>query len=187
MPTTPRPSRILSVFPALFAMLTALLLLVPGTPTIAQQAASQLRGVLLEQEGLPAVSYQIGLKSETGDLFLSPPTKADGSFTIANIPAGSYKLVAFDPTGAEFPVLGPELVLEPGQTQRLELRLSGPGQTPGRVIEPVAAEADGNWFSRLWNRGVGGKVAIFAMVVGGAWGTYELIDDDEATKSPSEP
>lgn len=173
----------------ILALLPALAI-AASAPVLAQDSpAAQLRGVLLDAEGLPASGYQLGLKSPSGDLYLAPPTGADGAFALDAIPPGSYEVVAFSPDGEEFPVLGGGIVLEPGKVERLEIRLKPTGYPPGRPPEPEPVsekEPDrGGWFSRMWNSGPGGKAGIVAIVVGAGWGVVELVDDDEKDRSPS--
>ena len=170
--------------PRLIALLGALLVIFPMTAAAFQTPpAAQLRGVLLNAERMPATGFQLGLKSTAGDLYLAPPTGADGSFALDGLPAGPYQVVAFSPDGEEFPVVGGEIELRPGAVERLEIRLRAAGHSPGRPPEGAgpagAAQRGGSWFSRLWHSGAGGKAGLLAIVVGGSYGVFELLDDDD--------
>lgn len=180
----------LAALARLMAVTAALMILFPAA-TLAFQTppAAQLRGVLLNAEGLPASGFQLGLKSRAGDLYLAPPTGVDGSFAIEGLPAGPYQVVAFAPDGTEFPVVGGEIELAAGAVERLEIRLRATGHSPGRPPEAAPPETPrpggGNWFSRLWNSGPGGKAGLIAIVVGGGYGIFELVDDDDDSNAAS--
>ncbi len=161
----------------------------PATPP--SPTSAQVRGVLLDADGLPASAHQIGLKSAQGDLFLSPPTGPDGAFALELIPPGRYRLVAFAPDGAEFPVLGQEVELKPGQVERVELRIAGDAKAPGRdtsqldeTRESTSSRRGGFWQTRT------GRIVLIA---GGVFATGVLVatldddDDDEPATSPSAP
>lgn len=148
---------------------------------------AQVRGVLLDAEGLPAVEYQLALRSTAGDLFLSSPTARDGSFIIDEIVPGEYRLVAFGPHGVEYPVASKPVMLAPGQVERTEVRIGGEGVVPGRThpadAESTAGGAVGRsfWASKGW---------IIAVAVGGAFAVVNWLDDDsprEPSASPSTP
>jgi hypothetical protein len=182
-----RPSRIL---------LTMLVFSLVAPASLAQpapggEAAAQLRGVLLTAEGLPAVGYQIGLKSTEGDLFLSPPTAKDGGFALELVPPGSYSVVAFGPNGAEYPVLGREIALTAGQVERLELRIAEQGLPPGRTAEEVEALRERTGSGKL--AALTGKTKVIVVVAGIAAAAGLAIalsdddDDDEPPVSPAEP
>ncbi len=178
---------------ARLAVVTSAVMVLFPAATLAFQAppAAQLRGVLLNAEGLPASGFQLGLKSRAGDLYLAPPTGADGSFAIDGLPAGPYQVVAFAPDGTEFPVVGGEIELRAGAVERLEIRLRATGHSPGRPPDaspPGAPGAKGgNWFSRLWHSGPGGKAGLIAIVVGGGYGIFELVDDDDDEPRAASP
>lgn len=144
----------------------------PAAPAATEGA--QIRGVLLDQNGFPAVGYQVGLKTKGGDLTLSAPTGADGSFVLESLPPDTYRLVAFGPDGAEFPVLSREVALKPGQLERLEIRISGKGGVPGKggAAETKAAAKSAGKGLRGWVAGsAAGKVAV---VLGGAFAVGAL-------------
>ncbi|MDH3285876.1 MAG: carboxypeptidase-like regulatory domain-containing protein [Acidobacteriota bacterium] len=152
--------------------------------------SAQMRGVLLGVDGTPASGYQIGLKSSAGDLFLAPPTGADGSFAITGLPTGSYTIVAFSPDGAEFPVMGPKVDLQPGQVERMEVRLKPEAHAPGRdpgAKSPASPGRGGSWLSRVWHGSGGGKAGLIAVATLGSYGLYELLDDDDKRMSPITP
>lgn len=160
--------------------------------------AAEVRGVLLSADGTPAVGYQIGLRSKSGDLFLSAPTGADGAFAVETLPPDAYRVVAFAPDGAEFPVLGREVALKAGQVERIEARLGGKAVSPGSMQSSGAKGAaagknagGGRGIAAFWGT-TGGKVAI---IVGGIFAAglvvNALSDDDDKKKndnpSPSVP
>ncbi|RMG48702.1 MAG: carboxypeptidase regulatory-like domain-containing protein [Acidobacteria bacterium] len=158
--------------------LAAWLAAAPGGAALAQSSTAGLRGVLLDQEGLPAVGFQVGLRRATGDLFLSPPTGKDGSFALAGLPPGRYELTAFDPRGEELGVTRKQVLLEAGRYERVELRLSGPPHPPGRAPAPEPA-AERPKAGRLVTIGIPVAAAVVALLVAGGGG--------EAPVSPSSP
>jgi hypothetical protein len=138
---------------------------------------------LLDHQGMPAVGHQIGVKSGAGDLMLSPPTGQDGHFVLNNLPPGKYELVAFDPEGAQFPVVSEEVTLEPGQIERLEVRISGPAQPPGRTRSPEPTSATGSKGVVGWFRGLS-TVSKVAIVVAGAAAVGLAVDSDDDDETP---
>jgi hypothetical protein len=153
----------------------------PASVLAAEEGLAQIRGVLLDREGMPAVGHQIGVKSGTGDLMLSAPTGADGHFVVSQLPPGKYELVAIDPDGAQYPVASAEVTLQPGQIARLEVRIAGGAQPPGRTRSagPVQ-ESDGAfaWFREL------PMVAKAGIVVAGAFAVAVAVDDDDDDAGP---
>lgn len=172
-------------------ILLAVLLASPFGPLLAQAATTaSLRGVLLSAEGLPAVGYQVGLRSAEGDLFISAPASADGHFNVSDLPPGRYRLVAFDEQGAEFPVLSREITLAPGAIERLEIRISGTSLPPGRSASGGGAPARlGSRLTRWWKGfPLAGKIGVVAV---GAFAAYQAVDGGDSTPerpvSPSAP
>ncbi len=185
-------------------VLAVLLAVVLGLgPAVAAAGAAagtaQLRGVLLDAEGMPAHGYQVGLRNADGDLFLSTATGPDGSFAVQIVPPGKYELVAFAPDGSEFPVLSKPVTLKEGQVARLEIRLGAKGFAPGHAPARAAAAAGKGGGAAA--AGAGGTTAAaagalaswwlpLAVVVGGAFAVNSLDDNDpgpEPEASPSSP
>ena len=130
------------------ALLVAFLLAAPTAAATPPNAAApagkglaQIRGVLLDWEGMPAQGYQVALRSKAGDLFISAPSGIDGAFVIDQLPPGVYRMAAFAPDGAEFPVLAKDINLAAGQVERLEIRLAKKGGAPGRAETSPTKEA----------------------------------------------
>lgn len=168
---------------ALFLTPAGVALAEGGTP-------AQLRGVLLTEQGLPAVGYQVGLRRDNGDFFLSASTTSDGHFELTSLPPGSYELVAFDPEGAEFPVLSEKVVLSPGAVERMEVRISSKATPPGRSAPPAKSAGQGSKLG-LWWRGLP-TAAKIGIVTVGAFAVYQVVDNSgssspSAPVSPSEP
>ncbi len=161
----------------------------------AAAGTAQLRGVLLDAEGMPARGYQVGLRSADGDLFLSTVTGPDGAFVVQIVPPGKYELVAFAPDGSEFPVLSKPVVLEEGQVARMEIRIGAKGYAPGHAPAGTAAGAgEGAAATGTAAAATSGVLASWwvplAVVVGGAFAVSALDDNDEGAEpaaSPSSP
>ena len=166
---------------AIALVLAALLLVSPATVLAAEEGLAQIRGVLLDQQGMPAVGHQIGVKSGAGDLMLSAPTGADGHFVLSQLPPGRYELVAFDADGAQFPVASEPVTLEPGQIARMEVRIAGPAQPPGRTRTPAPAEQSRGAFG--WFRDLPGYAKV-GIVVAGAFAVALALDDDDDEEAP---
>lgn len=151
------------------------------------QAQAQVRGVLLMPNGLPAEGYQVGLRNDLGDLFLSAATGQDGTFAIESLPPAAYRLVAFTPDGAEVSVLGRRVELAAGQVERVELRLGEQEFAPGRAPEPRTADAgrSARGGAKTGSRTV--KVWITAVATAGAFGLGYLLGDDGDTDQPGPP
>jgi hypothetical protein len=172
------------------SLLLALALALSPSLALAQTSDMQLaqvRGVLLDAEGLPAEGYQLGVKGEAGDLFLSPATAQDGSFVVQALPPGRYTMVAYAPDGTEYPVLGRAVELSPGQVERVELRLGEVGGPPGRDPEALrgARQAEEEVAGSFWSSRTG-KIVL---VTGGVFAAALLVsaaddDDDDDGQSP---
>jgi hypothetical protein len=152
------------------ALLLAFLLAAPAAAATAPPAAApagkglaQVRGVLLDPEGMPAQGYQVALRGKAGDLFISAPSGVDGAFVIDQLPPGAYRMAAFAPDGAEFPVLAKEISLSAGQVERIEIQLAKKGFAPGRAETPPAGETA----AKPGKKGGLSKGAIIGIVVGG--------------------
>ncbi len=165
--------------PALRAAVVFCLVLVLAVPSVlaaGEPAPAQLRGVLLDSQGLPAKGYQIGLRTANGDLFTSGATAADGTFAVTGLPADTYRIVAFAPDGTEFPVLSKEVKLTTGQVERVEIRMAEKGTAPGRPASAADAAKGGTaakaglWSSTAFKVGivVAGALAVGAAVSGGS-------------------
>jgi hypothetical protein len=149
------------------------------------QGLAQVRGVLLEPAGTPAVRHQLALRADNGDLFTSGPSGMDGAFVVPGIPPGTYKAAAFGPDGSEFPVLGGAVTLTGGQVLRQEFRIAGEGTAPGRA---APAEPGGKSGFARFAGSTAGKVtfalagaAAIGLVIAGSG------DDDPQPVSPSQP
>ena len=133
-------------------------------------APGQLRGVLLDGEGLPAEGYQVSAKAANGDLFNSTMSAADGSFVVPGMPAGEYTLVAIAPDGSEYPVIGGPIKIGAGETQRLELRIADIGMAPGRDADAVRGIQEGTDSERrrggFWQSRTGRVVLIVGGIAG---------------------
>jgi len=161
----------------------------------AAAGTAQLRGVLLDAEGMPARGYQVGLRSADGDLFLSTATGPDGAFVVQIVPPGKYELVAFAPDGSEFPVVSKPIVLKEGQVARMEIRIGPKGYAPGHApARAGGAAGKGTAGATAGTAATGGVLASWwvplAVVVGGAFAVSALDDDDKGSEpeaSPSNP
>jgi len=171
----------------------SVIFLVLAAPILAQQrplrTPGEIRGVLLDAEGLPAEGHQVGARSAAGDLFLSPRTGRDGAFVLTGLPPGEYRLVAFTPDGAELPLSPGDVKLGPGKTARLELRVSGEAGPPGRTADDVGRVRAGTRSGQgsFWTTRSGRIVLIGGGIVAAAL-IYSAVDDDETRAvSPATP
>ena len=96
---------------------------------VAMEAAAQISGRVVDPAGHPVAGWSVQALSETGDRYTpSDRTKADGTFTVRGLNAGSYALVAnlqgdakFLPcrvTGVAAGASGVEIKLSAGETIR---------------------------------------------------------------------
>lgn len=168
------------LFRSLLALYLVVLVALPPL-LAASPSTATVRGVLLTKDGLPAEGYQIGLKSAAGDLFLSAPTRADGSFAVELLPPGRYRLVAFAPDGAEFPVMSKEVRLRAGDVERVEVRVSGEPRVPGSADRAAAA-------SEATKTGGGTRPWMIGVAIGGLFGLgLILASNDDGSSSPASP
>lgn len=166
-----------------------------AAPAATSPTTAEVRGVLLNMDGTPAAGYQLGLRSKSGDLFLSAPAGADGAFAIEGLPPDSYRVVAFSPNGSEFPVLGREVELKAGQVERIEAKLGvkviAPGSAEGKAAatttKTASAGAKGKGFAGFWATTTGKVVIIVGglFAVGAAASALSGNDDNNNDNNPS--
>lgn len=177
--------------PLALALIAALSLPAVAAPKAPSPEAAEVRGVLLSKDGTPAVGYQVGLKSKSGDLFMSAPTGADGTFSVEQLPPDYYRLVAMAPDGAELPILGREVNLKGGQIERVELRLGDKAQPAGTdgggSPATETGAAGGSKMGKAWSWFKTHRAAQVVVAVVGAFAIYELVKSDDNNKNNNNP
>jgi hypothetical protein len=118
----------------------------------AQQGTASLRGRVVDEQGavLPGVSVVI-THQETG-VFRDTQTGADGSYSVANLVAGTYRVTAelegFSKLTRE------DLLLVAGATQTLELQLRVGSLTENLTVTGASPQVD------LTSAQIGGNVSL---------------------------
>jgi hypothetical protein len=166
------------------ATLAALLAGLPGL-AIAQDMHT-FTGFITGPTGKPGAGFKVVLVDmQSGQEFLSPPTDANGLYSLA-VPAGTrYTLVGvLAPDGTELTVqeIPPSDALTPGVTT-LSVRFSNPSSKPAAAVPAPAAQAaaPAPWWKNPWIWvGIGGGVAVAAAIASSG-------GDDEPQASPSAP
>jgi hypothetical protein len=169
------------------ALATLAALLAPGL-ALAQDVHT-FTGFITGPTGKPGAGFKVVLVDmQSGKEFLSPPTDANGLYSLA-VPAGTrYTLVGvLAPDGTEMTVqeMPPSDALTPGVTT-LSVRFRNPQAAPVAAPPPAATAAGAQaattpWWKNPWIWvGIGGGVALAAVIASSG-------DDDEPQASPSAP
>src|SRR5207245_444727 len=106
------------------AGLLAALLMLDSAPLRAQGNTSSIRGTVMDEQRLPIPSALLRIEDVNGGLRRSLDTKADGSFELAALPPGEYKL-AVEAKGFQRKQV--RVRVEVNQRLRLDLTLSAKG------------------------------------------------------------
>ena len=108
-------------------------LLLLALPLFAQNDRGTITGTLTDPDGGPVATARLQLKDLASGAVYQASSAANGSYTLTDLPAGTYDLTI--PTiGFTFRRLERKgLVVQPGQTQRLDIRYEWGGNlgTPG--------------------------------------------------------
>jgi hypothetical protein len=122
-------NRILFVY-VLFAITLALL-----TPSaIAQQTLGSMNGTVTDSSGAVVPKAEVRIRNVATNFLLSADTKADGSFSAADLPIGTYE-VTFSKEGFQTAVF-PQIVVQGNRTATVNARLK-----PGTTVESVTVNA----------------------------------------------
>src|SRR5579864_5057114 len=133
-----RPSR-LSAFVWLSESLRAVLIGVIGLALCSQAASAQqtlgsMNGTVSDSSGAMLPGASVKARSTATNLELNAQTKNDGSFSIADLPIGTYE-VKFTKEGFETAVY-PQIIVQGNRTSTVNAKL-----TPGKVSSMVTVEA----------------------------------------------
>jgi hypothetical protein len=106
--------------PTLVPLLTLGLLSALGAPAFGQSASATLRGAVTADEQPVVGAKVVATNTETG-LSRTVQTDARGSYTLAGLPPGTYKVEATGPGGA----MARLVTLQVGQVGTLDLGVAG--------------------------------------------------------------
>ncbi len=119
------------------AALGALLLFFPGAPTLAQEAATgTLEGVVKDSKGSPVAQATVTAQGPEGPR--TATTDAEGRFSVATLPAGSYT-VTVEARGFAT-IVRKDVAVVPGKPTELPIQLGArkprPVATPSETPDP---------------------------------------------------
>lgn len=136
---TSSPSRPVTLFFLLLA------LILPATVLAQGQGTAELRGVVLDASGKPAAGYPMKLTTELWGEVIMHPTEDDGSFVVNGLPAGTYELRVFEPSGSNpNPIASKKVTLADGQAEPIEIRV-GSATTGSSAAGTSLASIGINW------------------------------------------
>jgi hypothetical protein len=123
-----------SILAHLPVFLTVILLAAIGPLAIAQQTLGSINGNVADSSGAVIQGAQVKARATATNLEVEATSKADGSFSIADLPIGTYE-VKFIKDGFETDV-HPQIIVQGNRTATINARL-----TPGKVSATVTVEA----------------------------------------------
>jgi hypothetical protein len=103
-------------------------------PALAQQTLGGMNGTVTDSSGAVIQHVRIKVHAAATNLEVTATSKADGSFSIADLPIGTYE-VTFTKDGFQTAVY-PQIVVQGNRTSTLNTKLS-----PGRVSSTVTVDA----------------------------------------------
>ena len=115
-------------------LLTVVLLVAFGHRAFGQQTLGSINGTVTDSTGAVIQGAQIKARATSTNLEVQATSKADGSFSIADLPIGTYE-VKFIKDGFETNVY-PQILVQGNRTTTINARL-----TPGSVTASVTVEA----------------------------------------------
>ena len=121
-------------FAPLSGFLTLLFLVACGHLAFGQQTLGSINGEVTDSSGAVIQGAQVEARATATNLEVAATTKADGSFSIADLPIGTYE-VKFIKDGFETAV-HPQILVQGNRTATINARL-----TPGKVSVSVTVEA----------------------------------------------
>jgi len=121
-------------FAPLSGFLTLLFMVACGHLAFGQQTLGSINGEVTDSSGAVIQGAQVEARATATNLEVAATTKADGSFSIADLPIGTYE-VKFIKDGFETAV-HPQILVQGNRTATINARL-----TPGKVSVSVTVEA----------------------------------------------
>jgi len=121
-------------FAPLSGFLTLLFMVACGHLAFGQQTLGSINGNVTDSSGAVIQGAQVEARATATNLEVAATTKADGSFSIADLPIGTYG-VKFIKDGFETAV-HPQILVQGNRTATINARL-----TPGKVSVSVTVEA----------------------------------------------
>ena len=99
-----------------------------------QQTLGAINGTVSDSSGAVVQAAQVRLRAVATNLVVSVQTKADGSFSVADLPIGTYE-VSFTKEGFQT-ALYPQIIVQANRTATIDAQLK-----PGTASENVTVEA----------------------------------------------
>lgn len=115
-------------------LLTLIFLVASGHLAFGQQTLGSINGTVTDSTGAVIQGAQIKARATATNLVVQATSKADGSFSIADLPIGGYE-VRFIKDGFETDV-HPKILVQGNRTATINAKL-----TPGKVTASVTVEA----------------------------------------------
>jgi len=118
----------------LFVPTTVALLLACSQLALGQQTLGALNGTVTDASGAIVQSAQIKARDLATNLEVTATTKSDGSFSIADLPIGTYE-VTFKKDGFETSVY-PQIIVQGNRTATVNAKLK-----PGKISSTITVES----------------------------------------------
>lgn len=167
-----------SLLPRVFAVFMSVALIASTSPLTAAPAPGSLTGSVVAADGKAPLTGAVVHVADTVShaVISSAPTGSDGSFAIAEIPAGTYEVGI--QAGRELYLVRTPVTLAPGQSRSVALAVRpADDEEPGRV---------GSGSPRGWNNPLVASLIVVGSAIALGLVIDQVTDDDDST-SPSQP
>ncbi len=119
--------------PAILLLIAAAIFTASTHPALAQQTLGSINGAVTDTSGAVIQGAQVRVRAVATNLAVTAESKADGSFSIADLPIGTYE-VKFLKDGFESAVY-PQIIVQGNRTTTISAKLK-----PGAASETVTVE-----------------------------------------------
>jgi hypothetical protein len=114
--------------------LLLLLLLLSAASAVSQQTLGSVNGTVTDSSGAVVPKVAVKVRAPATNLEVTAESKSDGSFSIADLPIGTYE-VTFTKDGFQKAIY-PEIIVQGNRTATLNAKLK-----PGKISSSVTVEA----------------------------------------------
>jgi hypothetical protein len=166
-----------------------------ATPVAADPGGATLSGIVrsgTEHAPLAGARVYAG-DPETGEVFPSAPTAADGQFEIGGLPPATYQLAV--ESGAGLYLIESPVALDAGARQQVGIAVAPASAVAAPAADGTAAPADGltprlmnaQGSGGLWNNPLTAALLVVGLAFLFGWIIEGATDDDDTTEEPASP
>jgi hypothetical protein len=155
-----------------------------AAPAWAAASSGRIVGSVTSASGRPAAGWDVLLVNASGDLVASAATSPGGTYEIAGLPPGAYRVGVRDLQGNVGAIAGPAARVAGSGAVRQDIRLVG--GAPRLAPAAYGARADSWWDRQTRNQKI---FTVVGIVVGVAalWAIVDHVTDDDQDEAPASP